>query len=41
VFVVGALAGLEARLGDEVVRLWTAPPADVNGARLPLSLSLG
>ncbi|WP_261783950.1 SDR family oxidoreductase [Curtobacterium sp. TC1] len=41
VFVVGALAGLEERLGDEVVRLWTAPPADVNGARLPLSLSLG
>ncbi|TCL78418.1 MULTISPECIES: SDR family NAD(P)-dependent oxidoreductase [unclassified Curtobacterium] len=37
VFVVGALAGLEERLGDEAVRLWTAPPADVNGARLPLS----
>ncbi|WP_367917044.1 SDR family oxidoreductase [Curtobacterium sp. VKM Ac-2861] len=36
VFVVGALAGLEERLGVEVVRLWTAPPADVNGARLPL-----
>lgn len=37
VFVVGALAGLEERLGDEVVRLWSAPPADVNGVRLPLA----
>ncbi|MGU3409439.1 SDR family oxidoreductase [Microbacterium sp. M1A1_1b] len=36
VFVVGALAGLEDRLGDEVVRLWDADPADVNGARIPL-----
>lgn len=41
VFVVGALAGLEERLGDEVVQLWSASPADVNGARLPLSPSLG
>ena len=39
IFVVRALAGLEERLGDEVVRLWSASPADVNGARLPISLS--
>lgn len=38
-FVVGALSGLEQRLGDEVVRLWSAAPSDVNGARLPLSPS--
>lgn len=38
-FVVGALSGLEERLGDEVVRLWSAAPSDVNGARLPLSPS--
>ncbi|MGN6408213.1 MAG: SDR family NAD(P)-dependent oxidoreductase [Curtobacterium sp.] len=37
VFVVGALAGLETRLGDEVVRLWTTSPAEVNGARVPLA----
>ncbi len=37
VFVVRALAGLEARLGDEVVRLWSADPAAVNGTRVPLS----
>ncbi|WIB77007.1 hypothetical protein DEJ28_15325 [Curtobacterium sp. MCPF17_002] len=36
-FVVGGLAGLEERLGDEVVRLWSAAPSDVNGARVPLS----
>lgn len=41
VFVVSALSGLEERLGDEVVRLWSARPADVNGARLPLAPSLG
>lgn len=41
VFVVGSLAGLEDRLADEVVRLWAASPADVNGARIPLSPSLG
>jgi 3-oxoacyl-[acyl-carrier protein] reductase len=35
-FVVKTLAGLEARLGEEVVRLWDADPATVNGARLPL-----
>ncbi|WP_027465966.1 SDR family NAD(P)-dependent oxidoreductase [Curtobacterium sp. UNCCL17] len=37
VFVVGALSGLEARLGAEVVRLWDTPSADVNGARIPLT----
>ncbi|WP_254787543.1 SDR family NAD(P)-dependent oxidoreductase [Curtobacterium sp. UNCCL20] len=37
VFVVGVLAGLEEQLGDAVVRLWSAPPADVNGVRLPLT----
>ncbi len=36
VFVVTTLAGREARLGDEVVRLWTTSPADVNGVRIPL-----
>ncbi|WP_439692336.1 SDR family oxidoreductase [Curtobacterium sp. SP.BCo] len=42
VFVVGGLAGLEDRLGDAVVRLWSAPSSDVNGARLPLApASLG
>lgn len=40
-FVVNALSGLEGRLGDEVVDLWSALPADVNGARLPLAPSLG
>lgn len=37
VFVVTALDGLEARLGDEVVRLWDAEPAAVNGVRIPLA----
>jgi 3-oxoacyl-[acyl-carrier protein] reductase len=37
VFVVRSLAGLEERLGDEVVRLWDADPAAVNGARIPLT----
>ena len=41
VFVVRSLAGLEDRLADEVVRLWAASPTDVNGARIPLSPSLG
>lgn len=41
VFVVGSLAGLEDRLGDAVVELWSADPADVNGALLPLDPSLG
>ena len=36
VFVVKTLAGLEERLGEEVVGLWDADPADVNGARIPL-----
>jgi NADP-dependent 3-hydroxy acid dehydrogenase YdfG len=36
IIVVGGLAGLEDRLGDEVVRLWAAAPADVNGVRIPL-----
>ncbi|TDN42268.1 short subunit dehydrogenase [Curtobacterium flaccumfaciens] len=40
-FVVNALSGLEDRLGHEVVDLWSAPTADVNGARLPLAPSLG
>lgn len=37
VFVVKTLAGLEGRLGDEVVRLWAADAASVNGTRLPLT----
>ncbi|SOC86381.1 Short-chain alcohol dehydrogenase of unknown specificity [Curtobacterium sp. 314Chir4.1] len=37
VFVVRSLSGLEDRLADEVVRLWSVPPADVNGTRIPLS----
>ena len=37
VFVVKTLAGLEERLGDEVVALWDADAASVNGARLPLN----
>ncbi|MDP4331917.1 SDR family NAD(P)-dependent oxidoreductase [Curtobacterium sp. A7_M15] len=37
VFVVGALAGPENRLGGEIVRLWATPPAEVNGARVPLA----
>ncbi|MFJ4222239.1 SDR family NAD(P)-dependent oxidoreductase [Curtobacterium luteum] len=37
VFVVRTLDGLERRLGEEVVRLWVADPADVNGVRLPLA----
>lgn len=36
VFVVKTLAGLEDRLGEEVVRLWSSDPAAVNGARIPL-----
>ncbi len=36
VFVVKTLAGLEERLGESVVGLWAADPADVNGARIPL-----
>jgi NADP-dependent 3-hydroxy acid dehydrogenase YdfG len=36
VFVVKTLAGLEGRLGDEVVRLWQTPPAAENGTRIPL-----
>lgn len=36
VFVVKTLAGLEDRLGEEVVRLWEADPAAVNGARIPV-----
>ncbi len=36
VFVVRSLAGLEGRLADEVVGLWDAPAAVVNGARIPI-----
>lgn len=36
VFVVRSLAGLEDRLADEVVGLWDAPAAVVNGARIPI-----
>lgn len=36
VFVVRALDGLEERLGDEVVGLWDAEAAAVNGVRIPL-----
>jgi 3-oxoacyl-[acyl-carrier protein] reductase len=36
VFVVKTLAGLEERLGEEVVGLWASDAADVNGARIPL-----
>ncbi|WP_223358313.1 SDR family oxidoreductase [Leifsonia sp. ZF2019] len=36
VFVVKTLAGLEDRLGEEVVRLWARSPAEINGARIPL-----
>lgn len=36
VFVVKTLEGLEARLGDEVVGLWDAEAAAVNGRRVPL-----
>jgi NADP-dependent 3-hydroxy acid dehydrogenase YdfG len=36
VFVVKSLAGLEDRLGQEVVALWAADPAALNGTRLPL-----
>ncbi|CAM5413811.1 NADP-dependent 3-hydroxy acid dehydrogenase YdfG OS=Leifsonia shinshuensis OX=150026 GN=HNR13_000681 PE=3 SV=1 [Leifsonia shinshuensis] len=35
-FVVKSLAGLEGRLGEEVVRLWHADASSINGARLPL-----
>ncbi|NUU06098.1 SDR family oxidoreductase [Leifsonia sp. C5G2] len=37
VFVVKSLEGLEARLGDEVVGLWDAEAASVNGQRIPLT----
>ncbi|MDN4613071.1 SDR family NAD(P)-dependent oxidoreductase [Leifsonia sp. F6_8S_P_1B] len=36
IFVVKTLAGLEERLGEEVVRLWSTEAAAVNGAHLPL-----
>ncbi len=36
VFVVKSLAGLEERLGAEVVALWDADAASINGTRLPL-----
>jgi 3-oxoacyl-[acyl-carrier protein] reductase len=36
VFVVKSLAGLEGRLGEEVVRLFTSEAAAVNGARIAL-----
>ncbi|MFP3466702.1 SDR family oxidoreductase [Leifsonia sp. SIMBA_070] len=36
IFVVKTLEGLEAQLGDEVVALWEADAAAVNGRRLPL-----
>jgi NADP-dependent 3-hydroxy acid dehydrogenase YdfG len=36
VFVVKTLEGLEARLGEEVVRLWDAEAAAVNGRRVAL-----
>jgi 3-oxoacyl-[acyl-carrier protein] reductase len=36
IFVVKTLAGLEQRLGDEVVRLWHAEPTTINGTRMPL-----
>ena len=35
-YVVKSLAGLEARLGDEVVALWDADAASINGTRIPL-----
>ncbi|WP_433861977.1 SDR family oxidoreductase [Streptomyces sp. L7] len=38
VFVVKTLAGLEERLGEEVVRLWDVDAAPLNGARLPVAL---
>ncbi|MFF2051254.1 SDR family oxidoreductase [Leifsonia sp. NPDC058194] len=37
VFVVKTLAGLEEQLGEEVVRLWASPAAEVNGTRIPLT----
>lgn len=37
IFVVKTLAGLEERLADEVVGLWDADAAAINGRRLPLS----
>ena len=36
-FVVKTLEGLEARLGEEVVGLWDADAASVNGQRIPLT----
>jgi hypothetical protein len=37
VFVVKTLEGLEARLGEEVVGLWDAEAAEVNGQRIALT----
>ena len=37
IFVVKTLAGLEERLGAEVVRLWEVEPSTVNGIRIPLT----
>ncbi|ANF31821.1 alcohol dehydrogenase [Leifsonia xyli] len=37
VFVVKSLDGLEARLGEEVVALWSADAEAVNGRRIPLT----
>jgi NADP-dependent 3-hydroxy acid dehydrogenase YdfG len=36
IFVVTALEGLEARLGDEVVQLWERDASTLNGERIPL-----
>lgn len=36
VFVVKTLAGLEERLGEEVVRMWEVDGAAVNGVRVPV-----
>ncbi|WP_426626258.1 SDR family NAD(P)-dependent oxidoreductase [Leifsonia sp. McL0607] len=36
VFVVKTLAGLEDRLGEEIVGLWAADAGAINGRRLPL-----
>ncbi|WP_348789209.1 SDR family oxidoreductase [Leifsonia sp. NPDC080035] len=38
IFVVKTLAGLEAALGDEVVRLWGQDPEAINGRRVPLTV---
>ncbi|MGO4536933.1 SDR family oxidoreductase [Leifsonia sp. 2MCAF36] len=39
VFVVKTLTGLEAQLGDEVVALWAADAAEINGRRIALEPS--